>query len=121
VKQAVLNIALNGIQAMPDGGALNLTARREDDAIEIEVRDQGAGIPPEIREKIFMLYFTTKKSGSGIGLAMSYRVMQLHNGSVEFESEPGQGTVFHLRFPASEQLQAAASQPGANAQEVKAS
>jgi len=121
VKQAVLNIALNGIQAMPDGGALNLAARREDDAIEIEVRDQGPGIPPEIREKIFMLYFTTKKSGSGIGLAMSYRVMQLHNGSVEFESEPGQATVFRLRFPASEQLHAAASQPGANAQEVKAS
>ncbi|MFI5113249.1 MAG: nitrogen regulation protein NR(II) [Terriglobales bacterium] len=121
VKQAVLNIALNGIQAMPDGGALNLAARREDDAIEIEVRDQGPGIPPEIREKIFMLYFTTKKSGSGIGLAMSYRVMQLHNGSVEFESEPGQGTVFRLRFPASEQLHAATSQPGADAQEVKAS
>jgi signal transduction histidine kinase len=121
VKQAVLNIALNGIQAMPGGGALNLAARREDDAVEIEVRDQGPGIPPEIRDKIFNLYFTTKKSGSGIGLAMSYRVMQLHNGSVEFESEPGQGTVFHLRFPASEQLHAATSQQGADAQEVKAS
>ncbi|HEX9120726.1 MAG TPA: ATP-binding protein [Terriglobales bacterium] len=121
VKQAVLNIALNGIQAMPDGGALNLAARREDDAIEIEVRDQGPGIPPEIRDKIFNLYYTTKKSGSGIGLAMSYRVMQLHNGSMEFESEPGQGTVFHLRFPASEQLHAASSQQGANAQEVKTS
>lgn len=121
VKQAVLNIALNGIQAMPDGGALNLAARRKDDAIEIEVRDQGPGIPPEIRDKIFNLYYTTKKSGSGIGLAMSYRVMQLHNGSMEFESEPGQGTVFHLRFPASEQLHAASSQQGANAQEVKTS
>jgi hypothetical protein len=106
---------------MPGGGALNLSARREDDAIEIEVRDQGPGIPPEIRDKIFNLYFTTKKSGSGIGLAMSYRVMQLHNGSVEFESEPGQGTVFHLRFPATGQLDASASHRSANAQEVKAS
>lgn len=121
VKQAVLNIALNGIQAMPEGGGLNLAAWRKDDAIEIEVRDQGPGIPPEIRDKIFKLYYTTKKSGTGIGLAMSYRVMQLHNGSVEFESEPGQGTVFRLRFPASEQLHEATSQPGADAQEIKAS
>lgn len=121
VKQAVLNIALNGVQAMPEGGALSLVARRKDDAIEIEVRDQGPGIPPEIRDKIFKLYYTTKKSGTGIGLAMSYRVMQLHNGSVEFESEPGQGTVFRLRFPASEQLHEATSQPGAGAPEVKAS
>jgi signal transduction histidine kinase len=121
VKQAVLNIALNGIQAMPGGGALQLLARREDDAIEIEVRDQGPGIPQEIRDKIFNLYFTTKKSGSGIGLAMSYRVMQLHNGSVEFESEPGQGTVFHLRFPAGEPVRAASLRRGANAQEVTAS
>lgn len=121
VKQAVLNIALNGVQAMPEGGALSLAARRKDDAIEIEVRDQGPGIPPEIRDKIFKLYYTTKKSGTGIGLAMSYRVMQLHNGSVEFESEPGQGTVFRLRFPASEQLHEATSQPGAGAPEVKAS
>ena len=73
---------------MPGGGALILAARREDDAFEIEVRDQGPGIPPEIRDKIFNLYFTTKKSGSGIGLAMSYRVMQLHNGSVEFVACP---------------------------------
>jgi signal transduction histidine kinase len=85
------------------------------------VRDQGPGIPLEIRDKIFNLYFTTKKSGSGIGLAMSYRVMQLHNGSMEFESEPGQGTVFHLRFPASEQAGAAGSVPGARTLEVPAS
>jgi PAS domain S-box-containing protein len=121
VKQAVLNIALNGIQAMPGGGGLTLAARREDDAVEIEVRDQGPGIPPEIRDKVFNLYFTTKKSGSGIGLAMSYRVMQLHNGSMEFESEPGQGTVFHLRFPASEQTTVAAARPSAATLEVPAS
>jgi signal transduction histidine kinase len=121
VKQAVLNIALNGIQAMPEGGALNLEARREDDAIEIAVRDQGPGIAPEVRDKIFQLYFTTKKSGSGIGLAMSYRVMQLHNGSVEFESQPGQGTVFHMKFPASEPAGAADSRAGQGVTEVQAS
>jgi signal transduction histidine kinase len=105
VKQAVLNIAINGIQAMPGGGALNISGRRDNGAIEVEVRDQGTGIPPEIRDKIFNLYFTTKKAGSGIGLAMAYRVMQLHNGSLGFESQPGMGTAFRLRFPAIEQLQ----------------
>jgi signal transduction histidine kinase len=121
VKQAVLNIALNGIQAMPGGGALDLAARRVEDSVEIQIRDQGTGIPPEIRDKIFNLYFTTKKSGSGIGLAMSYRVLQLHNGSLEFESQPGQGSTFHLRFPAAEQERPASSGLGTNAQEVTAS
>jgi signal transduction histidine kinase len=120
VKQAVLNIAINGIQAMPGGGALVMSATREETAVGIEVRDQGAGITPEIRDKIFNLYFTTKKSGSGIGLAMTYRVMQLHNGSVQFESQPGQGTAFHLRFPATELARGAASRQAANAQEVTA-
>ncbi len=62
---------------------------------------------------MFNLYFTTKKSGSGIGLAMTYRVMQLHNGEISFDSRPGEGTVFHLRFPATGQAQAAARQEGA--------
>ena len=68
------------------------------------MRDQGPGIPPEIRDKVFNLYFTTKKTGSGIGLAMSYRVLQLHNGAIEFETEVGRGTTFRLVLPlASEQ------------------
>jgi signal transduction histidine kinase len=109
VTQAVLNIAINGIQAMPGGGALELRGRRHNGAVEVEVRDQGPGIPPEIRDKIFNLYFTTKKSGSGIGLAMAYRVMQLHNGWLEFESQPGAGTTFRLRFPGTEQARPAAA------------
>lgn len=101
IKQAVLNVVLNGIQAMGEkGGALTLAAYREGGAINVDIRDQGPGIPVAVREKIFNLYFTTKKGGSGIGLAMTYRVMQLHNGSVEFESQEGAGTTFHLRFPA---------------------
>ncbi len=105
VKQAVLNIVLNGVQAMADGGTLTLTGGRRDGEVELDVRDEGPGIPPELREKIFNLYFTTKKSGSGIGLAMTYRVMQLHNGSVEFDSEVGRGTTFRLLFPAAEDAQ----------------
>ncbi|HUK86266.1 MAG TPA: ATP-binding protein [Terriglobales bacterium] len=102
VKQALLNVVLNGVQAMPQGGALTLGATRVGPGLEIYVCDQGPGIPPDLRDKVFNLYFTTKPAGSGIGLAMTYRVMQMHNGSVEFESYPRQGTVFRLRFPALE-------------------
>jgi PAS domain S-box-containing protein len=102
VKQAVLNIVLNGLQAMPNGGTLRLTVKREGDGALISVRDQGAGIPDNIRDKIFNLYFTTKSGGSGIGLAMAYRVVQLHHGSVEFSTIIDHGTTFHLRFPLAE-------------------
>ena len=63
------------------------------------MRDQGSGIPPEVRDKVFNLYFTTKKTGSGIGLAMSYRVLQLHNGALDFVTEMGRGTTFRLILP----------------------
>jgi PAS domain S-box-containing protein len=102
VKQAVLNIVLNGVQAMPNGGTLRLTVKREGDGALISVRDQGAGIPDNIRDKIFNLYFTTKTGGSGIGLAMAYRVVQLHHGSVEFSTTIDHGTTFYLRFPLTE-------------------
>ena len=102
VKQALLNIVLNGVQAMPDGGTLRIAAKREGDGAVIMVRDQGAGIPENIRDKIFNLYFTTKSGGSGIGLAMAYRVVQLHHGSVEFTSIMEHGTTFYLRFPLAE-------------------
>ena len=99
IKQALLNVVINGVQAMSDGGVLSMVARRDDTAATIEVRDQGSGIPPEIRDKIFNLYFTTKKAGSGIGLAMSYRVLQLHNGALHFVTEMGRGTTFRLVLP----------------------
>jgi signal transduction histidine kinase len=99
IKQALLNVVLNGVQAMTDGGILSVAAHRNDVAATIEVRDQGTGIAPEIRDKIFNLYFTTKRAGSGIGLAMSYRVMQLHNGALDFVTEMGRGTTFRLVLP----------------------
>jgi signal transduction histidine kinase len=99
IKQALLNVVLNGVQAMSNGGILSIAARHHDTAAAIEVRDQGEGIPPEVRDKIFNLYFTTKKAGSGIGLAMSYRVLQLHNGALDFVTEVGRGTTFRLVLP----------------------
>jgi PAS domain S-box-containing protein len=98
-KQAILNIVLNGVQSMPDGGTLKMVARKTESAAVIEISDQGYGIPKEIQDKIFNLYFTTKKAGSGIGLAMTYRVLQLHNGALEFETEQGKGTTFRMQVP----------------------
>jgi PAS domain S-box-containing protein len=102
MKQAVLNLVLNGVQAMPQGGTLTLAAHREDDTILTEVRDQGCGIPPELQGKIFQLYFTTRKEkgGSGIGLAQASQYVEWHHGKVDFESTVGVGTTFRLRLPA---------------------
>src|SRR5271156_2712144 len=102
IKQAILNLVLNGLQSMKEGGTLTLVTRREDEMILAEVRDQGCGIPPEAQEKIFELYYTTKgdEGGSGIGLAQTYQIMQWHYGSVEFDSIVGAGTTFRLRLPA---------------------
>jgi hypothetical protein len=107
LKQALLNVVGNAIEAMPHGGALRLEAAPGEDAAEIRISDTGAGIPPELREKIFRLYFTTKKEGSGIGLAMTFRIVQLHDGTIDFISEPGQGTTFLIRLPMAVQDDAA--------------
>jgi signal transduction histidine kinase len=99
IKQALLNVVLNGAQAMADGGKLEVRLVEDGRMALLSVHDQGGGIPPEVRDKIFDLYFTTKKDGSGIGLAMTYRIMELHNGSIEVESDAVHGTTFLLRLP----------------------
>ncbi|HUQ49209.1 MAG TPA: ATP-binding protein [Terriglobales bacterium] len=116
VKQAILNVMINGMQAMADGGNLTVSASRLDGDVQVDIEDQGGGIPEEIREKIFNLYFTTKKGGSGIGLPMTYRVVQLHNGSMEFGSISGRGTTFKLRFPVSEPYQQTTRRPEASSE-----
>ena len=100
MKQALLNVVINGIQAMPQGGLLTISSRRENNAVVAEIRDEGAGIPQDVHDKIFELYFTTKKDGSGIGLAQTYQILQWHYGSVDFESNDGTGTVFRFHIPA---------------------
>jgi PAS domain S-box-containing protein len=106
IKQAMLNVVLNGVQAMPNGGTLAIAAHRSDGTVVTEVRDQGTGIPASVQDKIFELYFTTKETGSGIGLAQTYQIMQWHYGSVDFESAEGRGTTFRLRLPLAEQRSA---------------
>ena len=98
-KQAVLNVILNGAQAMPEGGKLEVSLAEDRKTAVLRIADQGVGIPDDIREKIFDLYFTTKSEGSGIGLAMTYRILQLHHGSIEVQSNVDRGTEFLLRIP----------------------
>jgi signal transduction histidine kinase len=100
LRRALLNLAINACQAMPSGGVLRLAARAARGRhVEVSVEDTGVGIRPEHLEKIFNLYFTTKPKGSGIGLSMVYRTVQLHDGDIEVQSTPGQGTTFRLLLP----------------------
>ncbi|MEG9437218.1 PAS domain-containing protein [Edaphobacter sp. HDX4] len=104
VRQALLNLLLNAMQAMPQGGKLRLTLRRDHQFAVVEVADEGEGIPPEILPRIFELYFTTKPKGSGIGLAMTYRILQMHGGALDVRSNAtplavDRGTTFTLRLP----------------------
>jgi signal transduction histidine kinase len=95
---------LNAMQAMPSGGKMRVTIRRDHSFAVVEVEDEGEGIPPELLPRIFELYFTTKAKGSGIGLATTYRILQMHGGAMDVRSnaEPGspeRGTTFTLRLP----------------------
>jgi signal transduction histidine kinase len=99
LKQAILNLVANAMEAMKSGGDLRLKVDHPDGLVLLEVADSGPGIPTELRDKVFQLYFTTKTRGSGIGLAMTYRAVQLHNGTIGFTSEVGRGTTFRLQFP----------------------
>ena len=98
--QALLNLAINACQAMPEGGRLRIACgAARGRRVEITVEDTGVGISPDNLERIFNLYFTTKPQGSGIGLSMVYRTVQLHDGDIEVQSTPGVGTTFRLLLP----------------------
>lgn len=100
LRQALLNLAINACQAMPHGGRLRIAcSAARGRRVEIKVDDTGVGISPENLERIFNLYFTTKPQGSGIGLSMVYRTVQLHDGDIEVQSTPGVGTTFRILLP----------------------
>jgi signal transduction histidine kinase len=100
MQQALLNLALNACQAMPNGGRLRLSASvASGKRVEIVCEDNGPGIKPEHLDRIFDLYFTTKEKGSGIGLSMVYRAVQLHDGEIQVQSIPGRGTTFRVLLP----------------------
>jgi PAS domain S-box-containing protein len=99
LKQAILNVVNNGLEAMTNGGKLTIRTEWIGHDCQVTVSDAGSGIPRELQDRIFNLYFTTKPQGTGIGLATTFRVVQLHSGTIDFVSEPGKGTTFRLRFP----------------------
>jgi PAS domain S-box-containing protein len=100
LRQAFLNVLLNACQAMPKGGTIRITtARDQDEQVRVAIADEGVGIPTGDLDKIFRLYYTTKPDGSGIGLSIVYRIVQLHDGSIDVSSEAGNGTTFVVRLP----------------------
>ncbi|HEW80977.1 MAG TPA: sensor histidine kinase, partial [Nitrospirae bacterium] len=94
-----LNLIMNSIQAMPEGGDIRVSGKSEDDFVEIMIWDKGGGIPSDIRSKIFDPFFTTKDQGTGLGLSIAYNIVKSHGGKLFFNSTEGKGTVFTVKLP----------------------
>jgi signal transduction histidine kinase len=104
IRQVVSNLLLNAIQAMGDGGTLSVQTRALDDGVELAVGDTGCGMPPEIKDKIFIPFFTTKAAGqgTGLGLAVVNEIVRSHGGTIRVDSQPGKGTLFQVYLPAAQ-------------------
>jgi signal transduction histidine kinase len=100
--QVVENLARNAIQAMPEGGTLRLSSRVVGENWVLCVSDAGPGIPPELQETIFEPLVTTKRTGTGLGLALCKRIVDAHGGTIAVSSRPGQGATFTVELPLSE-------------------
>jgi len=112
LREVLVNMVFNAVDAMPEGGRLTLSADEHEGAVEITVSDTGMGMSPEVRSRVFDPFFTTKgKAGMGLGLAVCYGIIQRHLGTIEVESEVGKGTTFRLRLPTTE------IEPAANVQD----
>lgn len=99
INQAVTNLIVNALEAMPEGGTVGISTTRDGDYLEIAVSDTGCGVPAEHYDKLFSPFFTTKVTGTGLGLPVVAQVVENHHGSVRFESDAGRGTTFRVRFP----------------------
>ena len=99
LQQVLMNVLLNGLQARAEGGRLEVAAEADADGVEVRVTDTGRGIAPELQAQVFFPYFTTKPGGSGLGLAISQKIVADHHGTIEIESESGQGTTVVIRLP----------------------
>jgi len=96
MRQVMLNLAKNGLEAMEEGGTLTITTQGQPDGIVVEFADTGAGIPPDILDKIFQPFYSTKVKGSGLGLAISQKIIEAHHGRITIDSEPAKGTRVRL-------------------------
>jgi two-component system, NtrC family, sensor histidine kinase HydH len=106
LQQVVMNVVLNALQAMEDGGALTVKLANTADrrGVELRISDTGVGVSPELLSQVFYPYFTTKPSGTGIGLAISQKIVADHGGTIDMESEPGKGTTVIIQLPAQQSL-----------------
>ena len=103
VKQALVNLVKNAVQAMTNGGTLSVATLADPDGVWVHVADTGGGISQEKMNRIFQPYFTTKEKGTGLGLMIVQRIIREHGGRIELESNTGEGTMFRLWFPLTEQ------------------
>lgn len=103
IKQVFLNLVLNAIEAMPEGGQLHICTQQSDDMLTIAFTDTGIGMPAEVMHQIFEPFFSTKTTGTGLGLAVSHEIISQHGGQLEASSRPGQGSTFTVRLPLYEQ------------------
>ncbi len=99
MKQAILNMVKNAMNAMPDGGTLVLSTQKKGDEVILRISDDGIGMSQEVMQKIFEPYFTTKDFGSGIGLTLVYKIIKEHHGEITVMSKEGRGTTFTISFP----------------------
>lgn len=102
IKQAVLNLAINGLQSLSWGGRVQISSYTKESRVVIEIEDNGVGIPESIRGKIYAPFFTTKEKGSGVGLFIVQRVIREHSGKIDLESTEGKGSRFVVSFPLAE-------------------
>ncbi|MFX1598726.1 MAG: nitrogen regulation protein NR(II), partial [Promethearchaeota archaeon] len=99
LRRVFQNIALNGAQAMPDGGELTISTKKDGDLVEVSFTDTGDGIPEENMERLFTPLFTTKAQGVGLGLAICKNIVEAHNGRIELKSKVGKGSTFTVKLP----------------------
>jgi signal transduction histidine kinase len=99
ITQVLINLMRNAAESMPNGGEITISSRRNGDMAEIAVKDTGTGIPPEVMDRIFSPFFTTKPNGTGLGLAVSRKIVDDHGGRMSVSSKRGEGTVFTISLP----------------------
>ncbi len=99
LRQAVLNLIKNALEALSKGGTLTVATRRVDDTVDIAVSDTGPGIPPEVGRRLFEQFFTTKPQGTGLGLSITRQIVEEHAGRIHWTSTPGAGTTFTISLP----------------------
>jgi CheY-like chemotaxis protein len=101
LREVFVNMIVNAVDAMPRGGKLSISCRRKDGRLQLQFRDNGMGMPDDVRQKIFEPFFSTKGAhGTGLGLSVSYSIIERHAGSISVVSEPGNGTTFTIDLPA---------------------